>query len=243
MKLLIDGDIFAFQAATNCLQEEQVNEEEWSQLVNVADALADFDARIAEWSKRFKAKQVVIAFGSLTYWRRDVMPLYKRNRTGKKPLGYRALVDAIERKYLTRRINRMEADDVVGLMHVDGTIAISDDKDFRQLPGRLFVPRTDEDLTINDWQADVFHMMQTLTGDSADGYPGCKGIGPVGAEKVLSMIQDGRGGRKNLWRAVVDCFASKGFTVHDAIKNAQVARILRPGELLKGDKPKLWEPW
>ena len=30
-----------------------------------------------------------------------------------------------------------------------------------------------------------FHMMQTLTGDTADGYPGCPSVGKVTAEKIL----------------------------------------------------------
>jgi hypothetical protein len=40
---------------------------------------------------------------------------------------------------------------------------------------------------ITEAQADRFHMIQTLTGDVTDGYPGCPGIGPVKAEQILNV--------------------------------------------------------
>lgn len=238
-KLLIDGDLFAFQAVTNCIVEERVNEEEWTYSVNVKDAAADFDARVTEWQDKFRTKSVLIALGGLSYFRRKIMPLYKRNRDGKKkPLGYLATVAEIKAKWPWMQIDSLEADDVVGLSHSGNTVAISDDKDFRQLPGWLYVPRTGEDVMISDWSADEFHMTQTLTGDQADGYPGCPGVGPVSAKKILAGCKS----RKEMWAAVVACFADHGFKKSDAICNARVARILRPGEYSKA-KLKLWEPW
>ena len=53
---------------------------------------------------------------------------------------------------------------------------------------------------ISEEDADYFHMMQTLTGDTTDGYPGCPSVGKVTAEKIL---KDHKGNFEAMWEAVV----------------------------------------
>jgi DNA polymerase-1 len=60
--------------------------------------------------------------------------------------------------------------------------------------------------------------MQTLQGDSVDGYKGCPGIGPKKAEKILADSTDP-------WGDIVSAYMGKGLTEDDALVQAQVARI------------------
>ena len=64
-------------------------------------------------------------------------------------------------------------------------------------------------------------MLQTLTGDPTDGYPGCKGVGPVGATKALQGHPEGH------WGAIVALYEKQGLTEADALLNARMAYMLR----------------
>jgi DNA polymerase-1 len=73
-------------------------------------------------------------------------------------------------------------------------------------------------------------MIQTLTGDSVDGFSGCPKIGKVTAQKILN---DKKLPLKEQWELVVKTYAKEGLLEHDAFQQAQVARILRHGEYNK----------
>ena len=85
-------------------------------------------------------------------------------------------------------------------------------------------------------EADRWFWTQCLTGDPVDGYKGVPGIGAKGAEKILSKAEDP-------WQAIVAAYDKAQLTVDDAILNARLARILRPGEYNSTTKePILWNP-
>lgn len=247
--LLVDGDLFLYQAVANCVEERTDDGDEWYSQVNVDDAVAEVTAKIDEWRDGLKADGVVLAFGCSrsTCWRRFVFPEYKSNRPDRKPVGYAAAKQRLMDRWEWRSMPSLEADDVIGLMHTKDlgrTVAVSDDKDFGQLPGLWLRPRSAppdgklEPTVVLPAEADKFHMTQTLTGDAADGYPGCKGVGPAGAEKALAGCLTAR----SMWRAVVDAFKSKGHDEAFALTQARVARILRSGEATKDGRVKLWRP-
>ncbi len=63
-------------------------------------------------------------------------------------------------------------------------IIVSEDKDMRTIPGWLYNPGPNKDIEpkyINEFEADRYHLYQTITGDSTDGYKGCPGAGPIRA--------------------------------------------------------------
>jgi DNA polymerase-1 len=99
-----------------------------------------------------------------------------------------------------------------------------------------------------DQEADYWHMLQTLTGDAVDGYKGCPGIGPVGAEKLLNgPAVEGEAtydsGDPVLWPRVVAAYEKKKLTEEDALRNARLARILRWDDWdRKKKEPILWSP-
>ena len=77
--------------------------------------------------------------------------------------------------------------------------------------------------------------MQTLTGDSTDGYPGCPTIGQKRAEGLL--------GQRPAWSVVEQAFIKQGLTKADALLQARMARILRWSDWdATKNEPKLWEP-
>jgi DNA polymerase-1 len=92
----------------------------------------------------------------------------------------------------------------------------------------------------HEGEADYWHMFQTLTGDAVDGYKGCPGMGPVGAQKLLS---DGMAMEDGMWPMVVKAYEKKNLTEEDALRNARLARILRWDDWdRKKKEPILWTP-
>ena len=95
--------------------------------------------------------------------------------------------------------------------------------------------------------------MQTLTGDTCDGFPGCPGIGPVKAKKLIDNVGSeafevyNREGRdvfhQFMWACIVAAYAKKGRDAQYALTQARVARILRHDDYdFKTGRPILWEP-
>lgn len=78
-------------------------------------------------------------------------------------------------------------------------------------------------------------MVQTLTGDPSDNYPGLKGVGEVKARKLLEGITK----PAEQWRVVLGAYQKAGHGLDYALAMARCARILRPGDPMP---PKLWQP-
>ena len=75
-------------------------------------------------------------------------------------------------------MDSLEADDVLGILATEPSneerIIVSIDKDLYQIPAKISKDgKTFEEISENE--ANYWHMMQTLTGDSTDGYSGCPG--------------------------------------------------------------------
>jgi DNA polymerase-1 len=84
-------------------------------------------------------------------------------------------------------------------------------------------------------EANYAHMMQTLCGDSTDGYSGCPGVGPKKAEAILA--------NGHTWDLVLDAFRKAGLSEDEALVQARVARILRHHEFdQRTSEVKLWTP-
>ena len=69
-----------------------------------------------------------------------------------------------------------------------------------------------------------------------DNYPGCPGIGPVRAKRILADADDP-------WAAVVQAYEKKGLGEEDALLQARLARILQEDTWDQENKePILWTP-
>jgi DNA polymerase-1 len=243
MKLLIDTELYLFRAAAASEYEVEWAPDEWTYLCRHGDAKAAFQGIVGELMEMAPDHQPVMVFGGRASFRYSIYPGYKSNRKGlKKPAGFRALADwvlttAAGRGWETHQLLEVEGDDVLGLAAGPGDIIASDDKDMLTLPGILL--RNGEVLEISEDQADRNFFQQALSGDSADGYPGCPGIGPVKAERLLDVCHTPAA----MWQAVLGAYRKAGKSDHFALQMARCARILRPGEYcFETNTPLLWMP-
>jgi len=119
---------------------------------------------------------------------------YKHNRKGGgKPIIFYALKEYLQQEpYSFIALQGLEADDAVGIYAQiakdKGYIptVCSPDKDvLLQIPGRHYNYQKAKFIKTSKSDADKFLWQQTMTGDSTDGVPGIKGVGPKTAEKLL----------------------------------------------------------
>jgi DNA polymerase-1 len=255
--LLIDADEIAFKAALYAETETRFSDDFHVLWCDEAVAMRNAKERITLLQDTLQADDVILCFSASKNWRYAVDPTYKSNRKGvRKPMRLSELKARLEQEYTSKRIDTLEADDVMGILATDPNympshrkIVVSSDKDMKTLPAWLFNPDKSTEPEWNDEaSADFWHMMQTLTGDDADGYKGCEGVGAVTAERALSSLMGVEpyehefksGQRKgqsetrwrqvvmpDMWSVVVSYYNKAGFSEEDALTQARLARILR----------------
>jgi DNA polymerase-1 len=237
--LLIDGDLYLYRVLSACETETDWGDDIWSLSTDLKEAKKAFKEMMEFFKLKLRAEEIVITFSGHNNFRKSVEPTYKASRKKtRKPIGYREMIDWVKENYQVIQIDNLEADDVMGIMgSVEGTksIVVSDDKDMKSVPCRLYRPQTDERHDISLQDADRQFFTQTLTGDVTDGYAGCPKIGPKTAEKVLGMSPN--------WRLVVNAYQKEKLDFNYALTQARLARILRSTDWddEKGEV-KLWEP-
>ena len=261
--LLLDGDIFAYRCASSGEQAIDWGEDNMTLHCDVEAAKVAMDKWIAELTKELEADEVVVALSaqnSDSYFRKAIYPPYKMNRKGRKPMGLGALKAHLLATYKSFQRDGLEGDDILGIMSTMPCpkgmerIIVSNDKDFLSIPGKLFNFAKPElgVITVTGEGADNAHMMQTLTGDATDGYPGCPGVGPKKAGAILFEAVKGIGTgtqvtrlhrQQQMWTAVVKAFKKIGQTEQDAIIQAQMAFILRASYYNRETREiTLWHP-
>lgn len=239
LELRIDADFYAYRSA-------QVNEEEldWGEdLICIYSDLKrvtrTFKEQIDAIQSRFDTDNVTLYFSDTKNFRKGVDPEYKGNRTKRKPVGYVKLLQWCTDNYRTVRVKNVEADDALGMdchLSPEEFILVSPDKDMKQISCRHF--NNEEEFYVGPDEADLFFWTQCLTGDAVDGYKGVPGVGAVKAKSILSKVKNG-----DYWSTIVAAYEKAGLSEEDAVRNARLARILRPGEYNSTIKePVLWTP-
>ena len=252
--LLLDGDIFAFTHAAAAEKPWDWGNDQWSLTADAKAAASSMDAHIHRLVDTLEADEAVVALSdpSGRYFRHSVLPSYKSNRKGKrKPLVLNVLKDHLRDNYRSFIKDNLEADDVLGILSTHPSIIpgeriiVSVDKDFKTIPG-LFYHMNDQEVTeYSEAEADYWHMYQTLTGDSTDGYSGCPGIGPKRAA-ALFLIASGPPENfcvADVWPVVLAAFRKAQLSEAIAIQQARVARICRHQDYdFKKKEVILWTP-
>jgi DNA polymerase-1 len=237
--LLIDGDLYLYRATTSIEEECDWGNDIWSLYTDVAAAKRLFISMINGFKEKLNVDDVVVTFSGRNNFRRGVDPTYKASRKKtRKPVGYAAMVTWALEEFNSVLVDELEADDVMGILgSIPETkaIIVSDDKDMKSIPAKLYRPQSDERLDTSLSEADRYFLTQTLSGDVTDGYSGCPKVGPKTAEKIL--------GARPTWGAVVAAYQKQELTEDYALTQARLARILRHGDW---DDEKqsviLWEP-
>ena len=241
--LIIDGDILAYQIATNNEVETNWGDGLWTLHSDENSCKKQFDAVIDDLGSNFSADDYVVALTDKNNFRKDILPTYKSNRNAKrKPLVLKAMRQHIMDKHNGVMWKNLEADDVMGIMATEPTqedrVLVSIDKDMRTIPCTL---SNDGSTTTQIPQrlADYNFMLQVLTGDKVDGYDGIDGVGIKTAEKLIKKYTNVP--LLDLWKIVKGIYKDKGYTEKEALQQARVAHILRHGEYnKKTGKVKLW---
>lgn len=194
--VLIDGDVFAFQAAS-AIEEEVEWEDGFFTWHTDADAVKALLLRkIAECIEAVDADEAVVCFSDPSAnWRVDVFPAYKGHRKDKKPLALKHVKQWMVDDHDAKMVPTMEGDDLLGVLATMPTfkprfekLVVSLDKDLKTIPGlycRDPFAKDMEIVEISEQDADEWHLIQTLAGDPTDGYPGCPGIGMSKATKFV----------------------------------------------------------
>ena len=87
----------------------------------------------------------------------------------------------------------IEADDTMGIIQTatdEDSVIVTVDKDLLQIPGKMYNPVKDTHHVTTPEEGWHLFLTQWLTGDSTDGYPGLKGIGPKKAKKIITEADD-----------------------------------------------------
>ena len=247
--LLIDGDIIAYKAASAVNRCISFDGDNHFHIGSLEEAKVIAEETLASLLSGFKTKHYIIAMTDPTAnWRNEVYPPYKSNRKDKpRPVVLGAIKDYLQATHPTYQRPTLEADDILGILatsdkiikHPGEKIIVSADKDMKTLPGLFYDLGSCAVLEISEAEADCQHMLQTLTGDTVDGYPGCPGIGPVKAARIL----EAGASYAEWWPLIVAAYAKAGLTEEDALIQARVARILRVQDYnFKNKEVKLWAP-
>ncbi len=238
---LIDADILLYKSCSIVEKPMHWGDDQWTLHADAASARQIFDLEVADIKQATRANKVTLAFSSPGNFRIRLYPDYKANRQAtRKPICYPEVKRYAMEAYDCVTYPALEGDDVIGMMATSkrpGTkfVIVSEDKDFKTIPGYQYNPRTGKRMRITKAMAIRNLFIQTLTGDRTDNYPGCPGIGDVKAQRILDEDCS--------WEAVVRTFQAAGLTEEDALLQARMARILHYGEYdHKTAEVKLWTP-
>jgi 5'-3' exonuclease len=264
--LLIDADLIVFRsciAVERDLRIDEMDDEMKQAVSHVAmipsddpsfhvlysdfrEAWENVELEMRRLFEHFRTDKHIACLSAGRNFRYDVDPTYKGNRKDtRKPLAFHRIREELAKQYTVKQFDGLEADDLLGIFATRNpdTIICSADKDLKTIPGALW--NGDKLLSISEGDANLWFYTQVLTGDTADGYPGCKGIGPKKAEAILKDAAEDIAvhGEGSLWKAVVATYEQYGFTADDALRQARLARILRSSDWdAKAKKPILWTP-
>ena len=240
--MIVDGDLLAYKITSALEEPIDWGNDVWTLHSDLKTGKELWSQQINYYKNYTNSKDVIIAFSDTKNFRKEIDKTYKSYRKAiRKPICYRPLRNWIEKNYENVSFPNCEGDDVIGLLathyHATNNVIISGDKDMRTIPTWHCFIGDDSLEYVDEAQADYNFCTQVLTGDQADGYKGCVGVGAVKASRVLNN-------KKNideLWEAVVLEYERNDQSYEDAYHQARLARILRKGEYdFTNNEIKLW---
>lgn len=165
----------------------------------IQEAINSLENYITGVANACSAESVLICMTEGKSWRKD----YGKTREYKGNRKFREIPEHLNplRNHLKEHWNpyfeeRWEADDLIFVARTeynkkypDSKIFLAtNDKDCLQYPGNFVDFKKSIFFTVTEEQALKSLWTQMITGDTADNIPGIEGIGPVGAEKILSQV-------------------------------------------------------
>jgi hypothetical protein len=125
-----------------------------------------------------------------------------------------------------------EADDALGIRAgaVPEPCIVSFDKDLDQIPGMHYNWVTKEQYAVSPREGQMNFYRQALAGDTTDNVPGCEGVGPATAARLLEGVSTPR----EAWIAVLGAYTEVYGPVEGGARALETARLVyvrrKPGE-------------
>jgi DNA polymerase-1 len=221
--IIVDGDIYLHRATQAAEFEVQWEGDLWTMSSNLRYAKQVIIENIKRLEYDLEPDKTFICLSGPHNFRKEIFPDYKGSRKDKrKPMGFQQVKEWMLERFDCVQKPQLEADDCLGILATKPgkieKIMVSADKDLKTIPGKLY----DMDGVITERskaEADYYHLLQTLSGDATDGYPGCPKFGEKSAKKLLDKDPS--------WDAVLAAFKKQGKTEEEALTQARVAKILR----------------
>jgi DNA polymerase-1 len=246
-KLLIDGDIIAYQIASQIEEPVDWGGDQWTLHSDFKTAKSMFENYLLTLKENLYLSDTLIFLSDRKQnFRKTLLDDYKGNRIGKrKPVCLYKMFEWLKEEHGALIEPRLEADDLLGIYSTNpeykNSIIVSLDKDLKTIPGKLS-PDGSNILKITKPQAIYNHAVQILTGDATDNYSGCKGIGPKTAIKLLQPAE-GSKTMEPYWDIILDSYTKAGHTEQDAITQARISYILQWKDYdFKSKKIRAWKP-
>lgn len=172
---ILDGDIIAYQTAF------------WTETNDPTSFPKKVKELVKKWTPSgVKDIRIALSCNRDDNFRRDSWPNYKISRANMYVPEYlKDVKDYIEQSYFTETLDRLEADDIMGINALEH-IAVTIDKDLKGVSGWHFNPAKDKSTVfITEEEAYRFFCKQWMMGDATDCIPGLWRIGPKKADKLL----------------------------------------------------------
>jgi DNA polymerase-1 len=227
MKLLVDGDLVTYPSAASCEKRDKDG-----------NVLSLEEKHIAEWrcgatlnalQERWKTDDIEIFLSGDNSFRYRIDPEYKANRKGKpRPVHLYACQELLVLQYGAKVTDGYEADDALGIRQAEvgreHCIICSLDKDLKQIPGRHYNWKTDEDLIVSEWLGLYTFYRHVLLGDKADNILrspelAARRMGEVKVDRVLEGCET----EDDFYNTARDLYANDGW-FH---RNCQLVHVLR----------------
>lgn len=219
---LLDGDIIAYRQAI--ISTDTYKD---TSLFDPVSVKRNVEIMVNEWAQLAKAGSIIVCLSSddHRYFRHIVYPDYKGNRSKtERPAALACAYQALKDNFKCVLHDGLEADDVMGILagnpDLTDPVIVSIDKDMLTVPGKVLNPnKSKRALRNSKAAADRMMLIQALSGDSTDNYPGVPGIGQVKAERLLNEYPSAAAA----WPAIVEAFGDE----ESALTMVRLARILR----------------
>ncbi len=199
-KAILDGDIIAYQTAF------------WTE----TNDPSSFPKKVKEIVKKWTPQgcdQISIALSCNRdeNFRRDFWPNYKISRTDMYVPEYlHDVKDFLQQNYIVQTIDRLEADDIMGINAMDH-VAVTIDKDLMGCSGWHSNPnKSSKPFFVKEEEAYKFFCKQWMMGDATDCIPGLWRVGPKKAEKLLDEWE------KDSWEnEILEMYNTEKYQVKD----------------------------
>lgn len=180
-------------------------------------------------------------------FRYQICPDYKANRTQPKPKWHEQIKEYLVIKWGAEFSYGMEADDSLGIAQTrhsdhfgmyDDSVIASIDKDLRQIPGNHYNFVKKEKFFVTEREGLRYFYAQILIGDVSDNIKGCKGIGPIKAERILPTNYSNE---SDLFGAVLETYRKQHSDWSEETIRDHVLRIGRLLKIRQQEDEELWE--